>query len=340
MADVAAAAGVSPKTVSNVIRGTYPYIRDETKHAVLRAVDALGYEVNPAGRGLASGRTGRVTIAVPNLYQPYFAEIAERLIQACEELGWTPVLRLTHDRLDLEIAAAAGDWTRDVDGVIYCPHVLSPQVAAQILPVVPLVQLGGAPVADVDAVIMGEYEGARAMTEHLLDGGRTRIAMLGASPSSGTLPVGERFSGYRTAIEARGIAFDPALVVCGTDWDRRASGYEAMVGLLRSSVAFDAVFCVNDAMAIGALRAMRSHGVRIPDDVALSGFDDTEEAEFTTPALSSVSPEQQEMVNSAVRMLAARIGGYAGPPRSARTAAHLVIRDSTRCRARSAEKDR
>jgi DNA-binding LacI/PurR family transcriptional regulator len=145
----------------------------------------------------------------------------------------------------------------------------------------------------------------------------------------GATPSGDRFAGYLAALSEFGVPPDDKLVAYGSDWDRRASGYEAMVGLLRSGERFDAAVCVNDAIAVGVLRALRTHGIRVPDDVAVTGFDDTDEGEFTMPSLSSVSPEQGEMVAAAVRLLAERMDGYDGATRQVHTGVHLVVRDSS-----------
>jgi DNA-binding LacI/PurR family transcriptional regulator len=324
--DVAARAGVSAKTVSNVLLGR-PNVSDPIREKVRAAVAEVGYTVNAAGRGLASGRTGRVAVVVPNLFQPYFAEIAERVIVALSESGFTTTMRIAHDNA-AEWDAVLGVTTRDVDGVIVCPHHFTGEVLAGHVPPRPVVQLGGAPTSVLDCVVMGEYAGFEAMTRHLLSSGRRRIALVWNGPEGGT-PSGDRFAGYRAAHEAFGISPDTTLLAFGSDWDRRASGYEAMVGLLRAGVEFDAVVCINDALAVGVLRALRSHGVRVPDDVAVTGFDDTDEGEFTTPSLSSVSPQQGEMVAAAVRMLIERIEGYDGPGREVHTGAHLVLRDSS-----------
>jgi DNA-binding LacI/PurR family transcriptional regulator len=218
-----------------------------------------------------------------------------------------------------------------VDGVVVCPHALVDEMLTEVDVTRPVVQLGGAPTELFDCVVMGEREGSEAMTRHLLDTGRRRIALVWNGPEGAT-PAGDRYEGYLDALDAYGVPTDEALYVAGSDWDRRASGYEAMVGLLRSRAQFDAALCVNDAIAVGALRALRSHGVRVPQDVAVAGFDDTEEAGFTTPSLSSVSPQQGEMVAAAVRMLIERLGGHAGPARQVRTRAHVVVRESTAVR--------
>ncbi|KQT01071.1 LacI family DNA-binding transcriptional regulator [Cellulomonas sp. Leaf395] len=326
LADVGAVAGVSAKTVSNVMLGRRE-VSEATRLAVLAAVAEVGYEVNLAGRGLVSGQTGRIAVVVPNVYQPYFAELAERLILALEPHGYTTMLRIANGGA-AELDAVLGAAVSNVDGVIYCPH-FRPDHDGSLQPRRPVVQLGGAPTPHWDCVVMGEFAGAEAMTRHLLESGRRRIALVWNS-SPGDKPGGDRFEGHLAALRAHGVERDDALFVAGSDWDRRASGYEAMVGLLRSGASFDAALCVNDAIAVGALRALRRHGLRVPQDVAVTGFDNTDEGEFTVPSLSSVSPRQEEMVEHAVAMLLDRIAGDAVPPREVHTGADLVLRASSR----------
>jgi DNA-binding LacI/PurR family transcriptional regulator len=326
LADVGKIAGVSPKTVSNVLLGRRG-VSAQTRERVLAAASDVGYAVNRAGRGLASGRTGRIAVVVPNLYQPYFAEIAERLILELAGHGYTSTLRIAHDAA-AEVAAVAGRSTRDADAVVVCPHFLDAELLESVELTRPVIQLGGGPTGMLDCVVMGEYAGLKAVTRHLLASGRRRIAIVWNGPS-GRTPSGDRFAGYAAALAEAGLSVDPALFAVGSDWDRRASGYEAMVSLLRTGVDFDAVACFNDALAVGVLRALRSHGVNVPDDVAVTGFDDTDEAQFTVPPLTSASPEQAEMVAAAVRMLDERLAGYAGPPRELHTGAHLLVRGSS-----------
>lgn len=324
--DVAALAGVSAKTVSNVLLGR-PHVAESTRERVLAAIDDVGYRVNRAGRGLASGRSGRVAIVVPNLHQPYFAETAERLILALAEHNLTSTLRIAADA-DAERDAVLARTTADADGVIICPHFFIAEMVDKGTTQRPVVQLGGAPTGVVDTVMMGEREGFEAVTRHVLDTGRRRLAFVWNDLGSDR-PSGERYQGFVEAHRARGLEPDPALMVSGSDWDRRASGYEAVTGLLRTSATFDAVVAINDAVAVGALRALRSHGLRVPHDVALTGFDDTDEAGFTVPPLTSVSPDHEDMVQMAVRMLLERFDGEDAPPRTYRAGAHLVPRAST-----------
>lgn len=331
LADVAAAAGVSTATVSHVLRsaerndGTIR-VSSSTRETVHRVAGELGYVPSAAGRGLALGAVERIAIMVPNLVQPYFARMAEALILALEERGLSTTLRLTRDA-EAERDALLGVTTRDVAGLIVCPHFLSEELLAGASPALPTVQVGGLPTPGIDAVVMGEREGFLTATRHLLDLGRRRIAYV-ADP---WLPSheGPRYRGYLEAHTERGLEVDPALAIQGTDWDRRETGLEAMVGLLRSGAPFDAVMCINDAAAVGAMRAASLAGLRIPQDVAFTGFDNTEEAAYTTPPLTSVDPGVPEMAQRAVAMLIARLEGEDGPARRESAPLELIVRSST-----------
>lgn len=331
LADVAAAAGVSTATVSHVLRapertdGTIR-VSSSTRETVHRVARELGYVPSAAGRGLALGAAERIAIMVPNLIQPYFARMAEALILALEERGLRTTLRLTRDA-ESERDAVLGVTTQDVAGLIVCPHFLSEELLAGAAPALPTVQVGGAPTPGIDAVVMGEREGFLTATRHLLDLGRRRIAYV-ADPWLSS-HEGPRYRGYLEAHIERGLEVDPALAIQGTDWDRRETGLEAMVGLLRSGAPFDAVMCINDAAAVGAMRAASLAGLRIPRDVAFTGFDNTEEAAFTTPPLTSVDPGVPEMAQRAVAMLSARLEGGSGPARRESAPLELIVRAST-----------
>lgn len=322
--DVAREAGCSAKTVSNIVLGR-PGASAETRRRVLDAVERLGYVGVAAGRELVSGRTDRVSVVVPSLHQPYFAETAERVILEIERIGMTSTLVIAHDEEHERRAVLSA---HDVDGVIVCPHFASDEMFARTPPSRPTVQLGGWPTVRFDCVIMGEYEGFRRITEHLVARGRRRIALIWPGDGSDE-PGGPRFDGYRDALAAAGIEHEPSLVAYGSDWDRRASGFEAMTALLASRRQFDAALCVNDAMAVGAMRALQMRGVKVPEEVAVTGFDDTLEGAYLVPALTTASPRSDEMVRAAVRMLRERIDGFDGPPREVQTGADLVVRASS-----------
>lgn len=328
MADVASAAGVSVKTVSNVL-AEHPRVRAATRDRVLAAVAALGYRVNPFASRLRSGRTGVIAFALPHLYQPYFGDMAERVIAEGERRGLAVVIEPTDALADRERAVLSGARRQQVDGAILSPAALGVAELQGLRVEGPVVLLG--PRLDVppaDQVVMDDYGAARAAVEHLLASGRRRVAAVGAAGDDGG-SADRREAGYRDALAAYGVGVDEALVLRAPDWDRRSSGAAAVVRLLDSGASVDAVFCFNDAMAFGALRVLASRGLRVPDDVAVVGFDNTEQCRFSTPPLTSVEPGQEQIARTAVDLLVRRIEGREGPPEVVVADHHLVVRESS-----------
>jgi DNA-binding LacI/PurR family transcriptional regulator len=332
MHDVARRAGVSVKTVSNVVNG-YPYLRPATKERVEAAIADLGYQLNIAARNLRQGRTGMIGLAVPELSQPYFAELADMVIQAGEEAGVTVLIEQTGAERDRELEVLHGKRRRMTDGLIFSPLALGEDDRAELSVDYPLVLLGERIFhGPADHVTMANEEGGYAATRYLLELGRRRIAVLGAHPGEGLGSAPLRIAGYERALAEAGLAVDPALVAPGDPW-HRATGAEAMGRLLDSGTPLDAVFGLNDAMALGALRVLSARGVRVPDDVAVIGFDDVDDAQYSTPSLSSVAPGRRDIARTAVRLLVERIAepGDATRPFVEHVAAfEIVERESTR----------
>lgn len=331
MADVARRAGVSIKTVSNVING-YPHIRPVTRAKVEEAIEALGYRVNLSARLLRTRRTGLITLAVPELSLPYFAELADSVIRAADSHGLTVLIEQTSGRRDRELAVLAGARRTLTDGVLFSPLALGPPDREAFTVDFPLVLLGerifGAP---ADHVTMNNVAGARAATEHLLSLGRRRIAVLGGDvaetgPTSATL----RLDGHREALADAGLQLDPELVIPAEQW-HRLEGAQALGAALDRGVPIDAVFALNDALALGALYALHARGLAVPGQVALIGFDDVEDVRFATPTISSVAPGRDEIARTAVRLLAERIEPSTAQRQHLRivTEAQVLARQST-----------
>jgi DNA-binding LacI/PurR family transcriptional regulator len=307
MHDVAARAAVSVKTVSNVING-YPYIRESTREKVEAAIAELGYHVNMSARNLRRGRTGLIGLAVPELSLPYFAELADSVIRAAEERGMTVLIEQTGAVRERELEVVSGQRRQFTDGLIYSPLALGPDDIGELAVVdYPLVLLGerifGGP---ADHVTMSNVEAARAATAHLVAQGRRRIAVVGAHAGEMVGSAALRVQGYRRALEEAGIAYDPALVAEAGLW-HRATGAEAMARLLDDGVEMDAVFGLNDALALGALHELHRRRIDVPGDIAVMGFDDIEETAYSAPTLSTVHPGREEIARTAVDLLLARI---------------------------------
>ena len=313
MHDVAARAGVSIKTVSNVVNG-YQFIRPATREKVEAAITDLGYQVNVSARNLRRGRTDLIGLAVPELSLPYFAELADSVISAAEARGVTVLIEQTGADRDRELDVLTGQRRHLTDGLIFSPLALGPQDAAALDVDFPMVLLGerifGGP---ADHVTMNNIEAARAATQHLLALGRRRIAVVGAHEGEQMGSAALRVQGYRAALEEAGVPFDPALVAEAGLW-HRATGAEAMYRLLDDGVELDAVFGLNDALALGALHALHARRVDVPGQVAVIGFDDIEETAYSSPTLSTVAPGRVEIATTAVDLLLARIGGDVDRP--------------------------
>ncbi|RAX22243.1 LacI family transcriptional regulator [Actinomyces sp. Z5] len=327
--DVAQAAGVSVATASTALSGGgksgTTRLSEQTRRRVRQAARTLGYVPSEAARGLVTGVSGRIAIVVPNLYQPYFSRLAEMLIDELAQRGLRSTIRLTEDVPARERDAVMGVSTGDADGVLICPHHLNDALLAGRRPPLPVVQIGSTPTAGVAGVAMDEFGGALAAARHLVSVGRSRIAYMAQMDGDG----GPRLEAYRFALQEAGIDVDPALIVRGEDWDRRDTGLESTIGLLRSGIRFDALMCINDAVAIGALRALQAAGVAVPRDVAVTGFDNTVEGEFTVPSLTTVDPGTDTMARAAVECLVAQLQGEApGAPAEAPTT--LIVRGSSR----------
>jgi DNA-binding LacI/PurR family transcriptional regulator len=330
MHDVARLAGVSIKTVSNVVNG-YPHIRESTRARVLAAIGDLDYQVNVAARNLRIGRTGLIALAIPELSLPYFAELADSVIEAADERGLTVLIEQTGARRDREIEVLSGARRHLTDGLIFSPLALGAGDEDLLAVDYPMVLLGERIFhGSVDHVTMHNVEAARAATEYLVGLGRTRIAVIGVHPGEVVGSAGLRLKGHLQALEQAGITPDESLFGEAGLW-HRATGAQAMVAMLDAGVRPDAVFALNDAMALGVLHELQIRGVRIPDDVAVIGFDAVDEGTYSNPSLTTVDPGRAQIATTAVRMLAERVSGKGGTAPAERVYAdyRIIVRDSS-----------
>ncbi|AYF98200.1 LacI family DNA-binding transcriptional regulator [Protaetiibacter intestinalis] len=327
--DVAQLAGVSFKTVSNVIND-YPHVSEATRVRVQAAIDQLGYRPNRTARTLRSGRTGAIGLAVPELSLAYFAELADEVITAADERDIVVLIEQTGGDRRRELEVLNGSRRQLTDGLLFSPLALGNEDAALLDVGYPLVLLGER-IFDgpVDHVTMENVAGARAATEHLIASGRSRIAVVGAHAGEVIGSAGLRVAGYRSALEAHGLPYAEELVVDSGPW-HRANGAEAMRMLLARRVSFDAVFALNDELALGALRVLREQGVDVPGQVAIIGFDDVDEGRYSLPSLSTVDPGRREIARLAVEVLLDRISGVeTGGRRELRSGFRVIPREST-----------
>lgn len=325
--DVAELAGVSIRTVSNVVNGYVP-VSDEKRARVEAAVAELGYRPNVVARNLRQGRSGLIALVVPELDVPYFAELARAVVTEARSRGYTVVVDQTDGEPDRERELIMrGGGAELFDGVILSPLALSGEDIAGRDSDVPLVLLGERVAATDDLVVIDNVAAAREATEHLIGLGRTRIAAIGDQPYETGETAQLRTRGYREALAAAGLPVDESLVVSIPRF-HFSDGARAMAQLLdHADGPPDAVFCFNDLVAIGALRTLLSRGVRVPQDVAVVGFDDIEASSYTTPSLTTVAPDKAVIGRIAVERLIARLHGETAP--TAWAPHRLVVREST-----------
>ena len=330
MHEVAARARVSIKTVSNVING-YPHIRPATKERVEKAIQDLGYKVNASARNLRRGRAGVIGLALPELALPYFAELADEVMKAAERHGVSVLIEHTGAQRSREFDVLRSDRRSLTDGLLFSPLEMAQDDVGALTVDYPLVLLGerifGGP---VDHVTMANVEGARAATAHLIERGARRIAVVGAHEGEVVGSAALRLNGYRQALKEAGIPMRPELVREAGLW-HRSTGADATRQLLDDGVEFDAVFGLNDALALGALHELHQRHVDVPGRVKVIGFDDIEDAAFSAPTLSTISPGKQQIARTAVDFLMERIGTpeLLLGPRYVEAAFFVVAREST-----------
>lgn len=325
--DVAEHAGVSTKTVSNVVRN-YPHVSPRMRERVQRAIDELGYRPNVMGRRLATGKTGLVALAFADVGIPYFAELARIVSRAAQELGYRVLLEETDATLDGERDLVASSESGLVDGMLFQPSVMSSTEIARHRSDLPMVLLGetAAPLT-IDRVMIDNIAAANDVTSHLIAAGRRRIGFVGHELAGLSETSRQRIAGYQQALEAAGIAPDPALLVPSASISA-ADAVQALGAALDAGLEVDALVCRDDLAAIGALRALRERGIDVPGDVAVTGWDDIRLSAVTFPSLTTVSPDLDVLARRALALLLERVEGYDGIGRHEIVPHRLVVRES------------
>jgi LacI family transcriptional regulator len=294
--DVADLAKVSVASVSRVLTGA-GVVAEPTRMKVLEAVEALSYVPHSGARSLSTNRTDTVGVILPDLFGEFFSELIRGMDLAARSAGLHLIVSSSHDDAS-DAAAAIRSMRGRVDGlIVLSPHLDAANLAANLAGRLPVLLMnGGMNEAGRPSIVVDNHGGARVAVEHLLSLGHRRIAHIGGP--KGNLEARERQEGYVEAMRAVG---GQTLIVDG-DFTQ-ASGHRAMQALLAEGVRPEAVFAGNDMMAVGALLAMQDAGVRVPDDVAVVGFDDVPIAALVRPALTTMRIEIAETGRRAVERL-------------------------------------
>jgi len=320
-------------TVSNVINGR-PGVAADTRMRVLRAVEELGYEVNSTARTLRTGRTGAIGFVLPEVDSPYYAHLSHLLSAGAQSRGRHLLLERTGATRERELEAISFGHLRRYDGaVVNLVRVDSADLDQLRFPT-PVVFIGESPIpARFDHVMMDNVGGSREATSRLLSTGSRRVAILGGRHEDTDDMASLRTRGYRQAHGDVRLGVEESLVVevPSYSWDE---GHRAVVDLHHRGLPFDAVFCVTDALAMGALRALADLGLHVPRDVQVIGFDNGPEADFMVPRLSSVEPGNDAIAQVVLDLLERRMSTRGprdlGPRPTTVVSSRLVLRESTR----------
>jgi LacI family transcriptional regulator len=323
LAEVASLAGVSPTTVSHVLSGKR-IVGARTRGTVQEAIRQLGYRPNNIARSLRTSRSSMVAVVVPDIINPFYGVLTRGLADGVYDAGYGTYVCNTDGLAERETSFLEDVLDRGVDGIVLASANLAMDGVAAAGAGTPIVYVGGAldhPQADL--VTSDDEVGSRAATQHLIDRGAVRIAMIQGPGDSGLA----RDAGYRRAVEESGRPVDPRLMVRG-DWTRQG-GHRAMDVLMSLPRRPDAVFCANDLTAIGAIDAARELGVAIPDDVAIVGFDDVDAATIVSPKLTTVRNPAYDAGRAAGKLLLSRMQGeYSGDGRTVVLPCPLIRRES------------
>jgi LacI family transcriptional regulator len=325
MADVAREAGVSLMTVSRVINHKDD-VSSTTRQHVLKVIERLGYRPSGIARGLVTQRTGTLGLVVIDVANPFFADVARGAEEQAYAGGYNVFLCNTDEDPQRELAVLQSLEEKRVDGVVLCSSRLDGDELHAALAHHPAVVLVNRRLENdgVSTVLVDDVAGGQAATQHLLRTGHLAIGFLAGPPASRS--GRERTKGYRAALASAGLPCDPV-------WVRHCSpvvhsGCEAARQLLTTHPELTALFCYNDLVAVGALQACAHLGRKVPDDLAIVGFDDIPLAALVTPSLTTCRVPRYELGAQAMRLLLDQIAGCLNGCEEVLLRPELVIRAS------------
>lgn len=325
--EVARRAGVSAMTVSRVVNGRGS-VDSETRQRVEEAIQALDYVPNRIARGLISQKTQTIGIIVPDIVNPFFAPVVRGAESAARKAGYRILLCNSEGDLRLEREYIEDLVAHRVEGLLLAPA--SDRSRSSILSLLrggfPLVLIDRAlPDADCDLIVSDNVQGARRLIEHLIAIGHREIAHV--SDAEDTSTGRERLRGYREALEAAGIPFQPELVIRTTV--DRIGGYRAAQEILARDPLPTVIFAVNNMTAVGTMEALRERNLSVPKDMGLVCFDDVEHLAVLSPILTVIDQPAETFGSLGVQLLLERMTGKANSrPRRIILQTDLIVRQS------------
>ncbi len=324
--DVAKLSGVSASTVSRVLNKN-GYVNQETEQKVKQAIQKLQYEPNAVARGLASKKTGTIALILPNITNPFFPELARAVEDVARAYGYTVLFGNSDDQGDKEKSYIEVLKQRYVDGIIFSSHTLQRDDVVRLRSnKIPFVVLDRAPVGEACSVVRSNnLEGARMAVRHLLDRGSRKIAHI-YGPQE-ILTAKERLRGYEETVKDFGW-YTPTLMVPGNF--RLDGGMSAAKELMQRHPDVDGIFVGNDLMAVGVLKTLLRMGIKVPEQVAVCGFDGIHLTEAVEPEITTVAQPIYELGALATKLLIQKVNGVDVENKVHELEVTLIPRDSTR----------
>lgn len=299
ISDIAKATGVSTATVSRVLSNP-DLVKSATRERILQAIDELNYQPNALARQLRTQATKTIIVISPNIKNSFWQEILSAIGTEAELHGYQMLIADLHCQPSLEKYYIEAIQQRQVDGVISMSANTAPKLTQQIAENYPLVMaVQNVPNQTSPSVSIDNIAAARALMTHLIRLGHRSIAHITASPLQ--FPYFDRYNSYVSALEENSIPVDNELIGYGEP--TIMGGYKQMSALLAKKKPITAVFAAGDVMAIGAMKALKKHGLRIPEDCAVVGFDDIELSAFWEPALTTIRQPKEQIGRIAFQQL-------------------------------------
>lgn len=323
--DIARAANVSHSTVSRALRNS-PLVSRETTERIQKIAEESGYRVSAVARSLATSKTRTIGVVVTSVRDPFVVEVVTGIENTALQNGYSVFLSSCNAEAVREAKVVQTFEERRVDGIIVMDSRVGSLYAAHLSKMkIPIVLINKLAVGEfMYSVAIDNVTASRNATEHLIQLGHTRIAYIG--DRDGFQSDTDRFGGYRQALEHADIPFQPHLVTHGDG--KPEGGEEGMEQLLTLPERPTAVFCFNDMSALGVLRTLRSHRLRVPEDISVVGFDDLFFTPYLCPPLTTVRQPKEHMGKLATEIMLKLFSGTSCEY-NVKVQGELVIREST-----------
>jgi len=308
LVDVAMRAGVGVGTASRVINN-HPSVKEDKRRRVLEAIEEMDYQINGIARSLKANSTKTIGVLIPDIANEFYADVVRGMEDLAHSKGYSYILSSTDSNTEKELLSISIMREKQVDGIMIMSHTVAPQMLEYVqhnaLPAV--LVASGMSHSSVATVSINNRLAAYEAVRYLLDLGHTLIAMV-SGPDCDQSGGIDRLAGFQDAMRERGLMVPGGYIQIGSDYTYQ-TGYRKMENLLTLPQPPTAVFLAGDYMAIGAIKAADDHGVTVPGQLAVMGFDNLAVSQFYSPSLSTVNQPRYQMGQEAMRLLFCQITG-------------------------------